>query len=214
MPPKLKAVLMQTLKVTVPLFLGIIILYFLYKGTNFKELWTTIRTADWAILSVSLLFGLSGNVIRGLRWNLIIRPLSYTPKKLNLIYAVLGNYAVNFALPRVGEIWRCTIISKKEKIPLSKLIGTLIVDRAFDTLMVLLIACVAFLLNMKTFYRNRDLFNLPDFLTSVSFYVGLVFVILVAAAVLILFKENKLVKSMWNFFVTLWKDILIVCKMK
>ncbi|MDR0799143.1 MAG: flippase-like domain-containing protein [Dysgonamonadaceae bacterium] len=214
MPPKLKALILQTLKVTIPLFLGIIILYFLYKGTNFSELWATIRSANWVILSVSLLFGLSGNVIRGLRWNLIIKSLGYYPRKLNLVYAVLGNYAVNFALPRVGEIWRCTIISKKEKVPFSKLIGTLIVDRVFDMLMVLLITLIAFLLNAKAFHRNHELFDLSPVLTSAPLYIALGLVVVIAVAILVFFKENKIVKSIQNFFTGLYKDILVVGKMK
>ena len=200
-------------KVTIPLFLGIIILYFLYKGTNFKELWADTQTANWAILSFSLLFGLSGNVIRGLRWGLIIQPLGYQPKKSNLIYAVLGNYAVNFALPRVGEIWRCTVISKKEKIPISKLIGSLIVDRAFDMIMVSLITLVAFFLNAKEFYRNMQLF-IPDQSKLLPLYIGFIVIVFITIAVFVFFKENKVVKKVRLFFVGLYQDILTIWKMK
>ena len=38
-------------------------------------------------------------------------------KTCNVIYAVLGNYAVNLVLPRVGEVWRCGMITKYDKIP-------------------------------------------------------------------------------------------------
>ena len=211
---RLKSTVIKFLKITIPLLLGIIILYFLYKGTDFKELWATIRTVNWGILSLSLLFGLSGNIIRGLRWNLIIKPLGYNPKKSNLIYAVLGNYAVNFALPRIGEIWRCTVIAKEEKIPFPKLIGTLIVDRAFDLIMVILITLLAFSLNVKEFYRNSHAFDIPDIFVSASFYIYLFIAFLAIILVFILFKENKIVKKIRLFFTDLWKDIMAVKKMK
>jgi uncharacterized protein (TIRG00374 family) len=214
MSSKFKSLLIKILKITVPLFLGIIILYFLYKGTDFKDLWSKIKTANWAILSFSLLFGLSGNLIRGLRWNLIIKPLGYNPKKSNLVYAVLGNYAVNFALPRIGEIWRCTVISKEEKIPFTKLIGTLLIDRIFDMFMVILIIVLAVFLNVKEFHRNIQNFNIPPILTSSSFYIGLLIGLLLLIAVLLLFKENKIVKKVRLFIATLWSDILSIKNMK
>ena len=214
MSPRLKSAVTRFLKITIPLFLGIIILYFLYKGTNFKELWATIRTVNWGILSFSLLFGLSGNVIRGLRWGVIIKPLGYNPKKSNLIYAVLGNYAINFALPRIGEIWRCTVIAKEEKIPFQKLIGTLIVDRVFDMIMVILITLLAFSLNVKEFYRNSHAFDIPGVFVSVSFYVYLFLALFLVVLVFVLFKENKIVKKVRLFFADLWKDMTVVRKMK
>ncbi|MDR2843827.1 MAG: flippase-like domain-containing protein, partial [Candidatus Symbiothrix sp.] len=119
----------QILKIAIPLLLGLTILYFLYRKTNINELWANIKGANWLILSFSLIFGLSANVMRGLRWELLITPLGYHPRRSNLVFAVLGNYAVNFAIPRAGEIWRCGVITQKEKIPFSKLLETLLIDR-------------------------------------------------------------------------------------
>ena len=206
--------LKEILSIIIPLVLGIVIIYFLYAGTDFDELWMYIKDANWAILTFSLIFGLLGNVIRGLRWELLIRPLGYTPKKSNLIYAVLGSYAVNFAIPRAGEIWRCGIISKEDKIPFAKLIGTLILDRLFDTLMVILFLFLAFALNVKVFLKNMQEFNLPGFLTSPLFYIGLAALTIIIVVILLFFKENKIVKKVRNFISNMWKDMLQVWKMK
>ncbi|MDR0865222.1 MAG: flippase-like domain-containing protein [Candidatus Symbiothrix sp.] len=204
----------QLLKVLIPLTLGILIIYFLYRKTDFDELWSSIKETNWWILAFSLIFGLSGNVIRGLRWNLLIKPLGYHPKVSHLIYAVLGNYAVNFAIPRAGEIWRCGVITKKEKIPFAKLIGTLLIDRLFDMLMVILFIIVAFTLNFNVFYKNRHEFNLPQIFTSSGLYLGIVILIALCIAVLVFFKETRMVKKIRNFFISMWKDMLLVWKMK
>ena len=208
--PKLK----QILKVTIPLALGIIILYFLYKDTGFKELWFNIKGANWAILTFSLIFGLSGNVIRGLRWELLINPLGYYPKRKNLIYAVLGNYAVNFAFPRAGEIWRCGMIKKEEKIPFKKLIGTLIIDRAFDMLMVMLIVLLAFAFNVSNFLKYLGKADLPDWVTSPYPYLGVLFLLILFILAVIFLKENFLVKKIRRLIVSMWNDMLVVWKMK
>jgi uncharacterized protein (TIRG00374 family) len=210
---ELKAYIIRFLKITIPLCLGIFILYILYKETNFKELWIMIQNADWAILFISLPFCLVANIIRALRWRLIILPLGYSPRRSNLIYAVLGNYAVNFAIPRGGEIWRCTVISAKEKISLSKLIGTLVVDRVFDMIMVALIILLAFLLNVKAFYLYVHKINIPGLFFSTTFYFSLLGTVALIVLLFICFRKNKYVKKLQNFFVNLWKDMLSIKKM-
>ena len=208
--PKLK----QILKITIPLALGIIILYFLYKGTDFAELWLYIKGANWAILAFSLIFGLSGNVIRGLRWELLINPLGYYPKRKNVIYAVLGNYAVNFAIPRAGEIWRCGVICKEENIPFQKLIGTLIIDRIFDMVMVMLIIFLAIAFNLSIFLRNVNYLNFPDWVTSPYPYLGALALLTLFVFAIIFFKNNFLVKKIRFLLSSMWNDMLIVWKMK
>ncbi|MDR2086265.1 MAG: flippase-like domain-containing protein [Dysgonamonadaceae bacterium] len=210
---KLKTYVIKFLKITIPLCLGIFILYILYKETNFNELWVTIQAADWVILFLSLPFCLAANIIRALRWRLLILPLGYHPKRSSLIYAVLGNYAVNFAIPRGGEIWRCTAVSAKEKISLSKLIGTLVVDRIFDMLMVALVILLAFLLNVKAFSEYVHTINLPGISLSASFYTILCVTVAVVIFVFVRFRENKYIKKTRDFFANLWKDMLSIKKM-
>ncbi len=210
LPPGIKKIL----QIVLPLALGIVVLYFLYKGTDFKELWFNIKDANWLILVFSLIFGLLGNIIRGLRWELLINPLGYTPKKSNLIYAVLGNYAVNFALPRAGEVWRCGIISKKEKIPFTKLIGTLIIDRLFDTIMVIFIILIAFFSNAAIFYKSSDRFNLPKFLISPTFYIVCLIIIALIVLILIFSKKNAFINKIKTFLSSIWEDMKMVWNMK
>ncbi|MDR2763968.1 MAG: flippase-like domain-containing protein [Tannerella sp.] len=206
--------LTQLLKIFIPLGLGIVILYFLYAKTDFNELWTNILGTNWYVLTFSLIFGLVGNLIRGLRWDLLIHPLGYQPRKSNLIYAVLGSYAVNFALPRAGEIWRCGVLAKEEKIPLTKLIGTLIVDRLFDMIMVALIFLLAILLNARIFYGNMHEFDLPEWLVSPSFYMGCLILLALIVSVMFLLRKNYVVKKIICFFATLWKDLLQIRRME
>lgn len=93
------------------------------------------------------MFGLGANIVRGLRWGLLIRSLGDKVKTCNVIYAVLGNYAVNLVLPRVGEVWRCGMITKYDKIPFTRLLGTLLIDRVSDTIMVGLITMSIIIFN-------------------------------------------------------------------
>ena len=113
-------------KTIFPLALGVLVLWLLYKDTNMAELWRLTKTANFYIIAYSLLFGLAGNIFRALRWELTIQSVGYYPKRMSLMYAVMGNYAVNFLLPRAGEVWRCGVITKYDKVPFSTTFGTLI----------------------------------------------------------------------------------------
>ena len=206
--------LRKIIKIFIPLILGIVILFFLYRNTNFSELWNIIKGANWWILSFSLIFGLMGNVFRGVRWNLLIKPLGYQPKASHLVYAVLGSYAVNFAIPRAGELWRCGMVFKKEKIPFQKLIGTIVIDRLFDVIMVGLFFLVAFVFNVKVFYKNQKLFNLPHWLTSIELYISVLLVLIIIVSGLMIFKNNRIVQRIRNFFIEMWCDMIKVWQMR
>jgi uncharacterized membrane protein YbhN (UPF0104 family) len=163
-----KKILNTAVKVFLPLILGCLLLWFLYRNMNLHEIWLTIRSGiRYDVILLSLLFGLVANTIRALRWGLLIKSLGERFKMKNLVYAVWGNYAINYVLPRVGEVWRCGIITKYEKISFPKLIGTLLIDRASDVVAVGAIILLLFVSNLgffETFFlRNPQLaVKLPD----------------------------------------------------
>lgn len=215
-----KSSLINTLiKVVLPLGLGIAIIYFLVKDIDPNELWTVLQEANWGILAFSLIFGLLGNTIRGYRWQLLIRPLGYNPKVSNLNFAIYGGYAVNFVLPRAGELWRCGIIAKEEDVPFSKLFGTMILDRVLDTITVLCISLIAFLFNMQFFIsqleQNEAAFNsILNTLKSPMLYIAIVVIILAIYVVFKFFRNNSIIKKIIDLIVGMGKDMKTIWKMK
>lgn len=112
-----------------------------FKGTN--PFW----------LVVILLAFMISNISRALRWNQLIEPLGYKPKIFNTFFATMVGYMINLALPRAGEIAKPATVTQYEKIPLEKLVGTIVVDRIFDVLMLLLVTGLTFLLQFKHLYN-------------------------------------------------------------
>ncbi|MDR1739030.1 MAG: flippase-like domain-containing protein [Candidatus Symbiothrix sp.] len=203
----------KILKIAIPLALGLLILFLLYRKTDFRALWSDIQTANWLLLSVGVTFCLIANLMRGLRWELLIRSLDYHPRRANILYAIMGNYAINFAIPRAGEIWRCSIIYQKDKIPLTKLVETLLIDRISDVFMMAPIIVIAILLNIPVFSQHLHEFQAPDFLTSWQLYVGLVIAALIGVSALILFKDNWFVRKINTVISTMRKDVKILLLM-
>lgn len=215
---KKSSLLNNLIKVVLPLGLGIAIIYYLISKIDPSQLWEILKDANWGILLFSLFFGLLGNTIRGYRWALFITPLGYSPKISNLNYAIYGGYAVNFALPRAGEIWRCGVIAKEDKIPFSKLFGTMILDRIFDTITVAIISLVAFLFNMQFFMtqleQNQTTFNtISSIFKSPLLYLAIVAAIITTYIVFRFFKENVIVRKIKGFLSSIASDLKAIWKM-
>lgn len=87
----------------------------------------------WIIIPVFFILACS-HFLRALRWRLIMEPLGYRPGIWNCFLAVLIGYLANLAVPRLGEVLKCTLLSKYEKVPAEKIVGTIVAERAFDVL--------------------------------------------------------------------------------
>jgi len=117
-----------------------------YKDQDLNRI-KSILTNDvnyfWVV--VSLLLGLLSHISRTIRWNLLIEPLGRKPRMLNTFLAVMVGYLMNLALPRMGEISRCGVIARYEKISFTKLVGTVVLERLIDVLMLLVLLAIVVL---------------------------------------------------------------------
>jgi len=133
-----------------PIGLAGALLYFTYKDIDFGKMQVDMQKAHiWAILA-TFVSAISSHLFRALRWNMLFAPVGYKPSVQNSFLAVMSGYFVNQLIPRAGEVSRCTILITSEKIPLQTSIGTVIAERGFDFVMLVLIALVAFGLEYET----------------------------------------------------------------
>jgi uncharacterized protein (TIRG00374 family) len=209
----LKKILNIIIKVFLPLILGCALLWYLYRDIDFGEIWQIIKTSvRYDILLFSLLFGLIANIIRAYRWGLLINTLGEKFKMKNLVYAVLGNYALNFVFPRVGEVWRCGIITKYEKISFTKLLGTLLIDRVADTLSVALLTMFIVIFHFgffKMFLANNPqlAISFPDgwLIISILIVIVVVWLIFTRLSHLSLVQKVKdMLLSIWEGMKSVW----------
>ncbi len=143
MNPKLKNAIRFTL------FLGIGIFFiwiFLHKLTpdQKQEILNSMRNANYWWIALAIPLGILSHYVRALRWKMLIETMDYKPRNINMFFAMIIGYFANLALPRLGEVTRCTILTKYENVPFNKSFGTVITERAFD----LLIFLILFFLNL------------------------------------------------------------------
>ncbi len=112
---------------------------------DIKGAW--LRADFWLLIPVVLIL-LASHLSRAIRWKILIQPLGYKPSLLNVYCAVLVSYIANLAIPRLGEVLKCTILSRYEKVPADKLVGTVVAERAFDLLCLVIVFTITVLLQV------------------------------------------------------------------
>lgn len=134
---------LKALKFTTLFILGILLFWWVYKDQDIDHIYAILSNeVNYFWIGVSIILGLMSHVSRTIRWNLMIEPLGHKPRLLNTFLAVMIGYLMNLALPRMGEISRCGILSRYEKISFTKLIGTVVLERLIDMLMLLILLLV------------------------------------------------------------------------
>lgn len=146
----------KTLKYLLFFAAGVAIFWWVYRDLDMEELLSQLKNLNYFWLILSVILGIFAHFLRAMRWNLLIHPLGFRPKLYNTFFAVLILYLTNLIIPRAGEVSRCTVLAKYEKIPASKLIGTVIVERMVDVIVLLFFSVLIFVLNLDVFQRFFD----------------------------------------------------------
>ncbi|MDR0796934.1 MAG: flippase-like domain-containing protein [Tannerella sp.] len=216
----LKQFFNKAIRILLPLTLGCLLLWYLYKDQDWSEMTAIVKKGvRFEIILLSLIFGPAANAVRGFRWGMLIDALGVRVKRKNTILSVYGNYAINMVLPRVGEFWRCGVIAKYEKISFSKLLGTMLVDRVMDTLVVAALTVSLFVFNIsffkKYFSKNPDVLGgFYAMFTSVWMYIGLAAVGVVIWLVFTKWEHVAVVQRGRNIVLNVWEGIKSLWKME
>lgn len=117
---------------------------------KWQQLLNALKQARlWIFFPVLFLLVLS-HWLRALRWKMLIQPLGYQPSSLNTFFGVMVGYFVNLGAPRLGEIVKCTVLARYEKVPADKLVGTIVAERAFDLLCLVIFCGVTIAIEFDT----------------------------------------------------------------
>lgn len=145
-------ILLQALKFCIFFGLGIFIIWLFQQHLTVEEkaeIRRALQSAHWRMVLWVAVFGLLSNVFRSLRWNILLEPMGYKPRFHNTFCSILVAYFANLAIPRLGEVLRCTFLYRYEKVPVQKSLGTVVSERVIDILCFLLIFVVSFAIKYR-----------------------------------------------------------------
>ncbi|MFM2258334.1 MAG: hypothetical protein RLZZ424_267 [Bacteroidota bacterium] len=175
----------------------------------------------WIVFPVFIILGLS-HFLRALRWRLIMEPLGYQPSIANTYFAVLIGYLANLAIPRLGEVLKCTILAKYEKVPAEKIVGTIVAERAFDVLSLGIVFLMALGLQFNVIeagwnqLKNQTatpLINSNEGNWKIYLYVG-IGVILLALFFILRKRIPTIVASIKQILSGIWEGVMSATKLK
>ncbi len=202
------------LKILMPLFLGGAILYWMYRGEDWQQIRHVMTDKmDWTWMLLSFPFGILAQMFRGWRWRQSLEPIGEHPRTSVSIHSIFLSYAASLLIPRVGEFTRCGVLKRYDNISFPKAIGTVVTERAIDSLLVMGITAIVLLLEMSTFgmFFRKTGTNLHTILHGFS-WAGYLVVAICGIAILILlhFLLRKL--SIYNkvkaTFSNIWQGVM------
>ncbi|MBN1197805.1 MAG: flippase-like domain-containing protein [Bacteroidales bacterium] len=154
-----KAGFLTILKFVLFLGLGILITWLSLKDlteAERNEIVKAFQTANYNWIILGLTLGIFSHILRAVRWMMFMEPMGYHPKFKNAFYSVMIGYLANLAFPRLGEVTRCGIMAKYEKIPFNRSLGTVITERAIDLLIFFLLFALMIVTQIGTISEYLD----------------------------------------------------------
>jgi len=207
----LSAQIKTILKITLPLLLGVALVWYSLSKISINELVQYFKDANYYWIGLGVLFGVLSHLSRAYRWKFMIEPLGYTLRLPNSIMAVFATYLVNYTIPRAGEITRASIITNYEGVPFEKGFGTIVAERVADMVVMLGIILITLFLEFDFIYQFfADRFN-P---TKIAFGIGVLIVGILLLYLFIKKSQSKFAIKIRSFVSGLIEGILSIFKMK
>ncbi len=172
-----------------------------------NEFYSALKNAHyWIALPVAIMIILS-HISRSMRWKLLMEPLGYKPALKNVFAVTMIGYLANAAIPRLGEILKCTFLAKYEHLKSDKLFGTIIVERSFDVFCYLIFIGITVLIQIEKVsgFLNKEIKIIT---TTTGIPLWMKFIILISIVILLIviigklfkkFPHNKVIVGINNF---------------
>ena len=139
-------------KILLPLILGGAILYWMYRGEDWERIeHVMMHEMNWTWMLLSFPFGILAQMCRGWRWRQTLEPLGEKPRTSVAIYSIFLSYAVSLVIPRIGEFTRCGVLKRWDGISFPKALGTVVTERAIDTLLMGALTGLTLLFQLSVF---------------------------------------------------------------
>lgn len=136
----------KIIKYILSIGLAAVLLYFSFRSVKWDDFMAGLRSCRWEFILLSMVLGVLSFWIRGVRWRRLLFPFDPSLSRVTCFNAVNIGYIANFVFPRIGEFVRCGIITQNscnegngKKASYDKVLGTVVMERAWDMLMLLLL---------------------------------------------------------------------------
>lgn len=201
-------------KVSLSLLLGGLILYWMYRDFNFHKISDVLfHKMDWTWMLLSFPFGVLAQLFRGWRWGQTLEPVGEHARTSVRINSIFLSYAVSLMIPRVGEFARCGILRRYDGVSFPKALGTVVTERAIDSLLVLVITGLTILLQLRVFdtFFDETGTSIDSILTqfsSAGYFVTAICGVAVLILLFFLLRRLHIYNKVKATFTGIWQGVL------
>lgn len=209
----LGTIIKHIFKAALPFVLGICILWWMYRDTNWNDFTDyVVHRMNWWWMALSLVFGVLAQQVRAWRWKLALAPLGEHPRRRVCENAIFLSYASSLFIPRIGEVARCGTLKKYDGVPFAKALGTVVTERFIDCLVILLLTACAFLSQLADvlhFLKQTGTDFGSSFVryTGTGYIVAAVCIVAVVLSVFVAFRRFSIFSRGKNAVRNLWAGI-------
>ncbi len=187
------------------------------------EIKLALKNARFYLIGPVFIILLLSHYVRALRWRLLMEPMGYKPDRANTFFVVLVGYLANQAFPRLGEVLKCTLLARYEKIPADKLVGTIILERLIDAVSLLLVFGITLAIQPGLYSQIVDtIFNsdtkketdkIPGYLIAL---IGIVVIVIIIGLWMIAKKKtfNDLLAAIKKIGSRIWQGLSTIQHLK
>ena len=201
-------------KVLMPLVLGGAILYWMYRDFDFGSIrHVLLHEMSWTWMLLSFPFGILAQAFRGWRWQQTLEPVGEKPRKSVAVNSVFLSYAASLVVPRIGEFTRCGVLTRWEGISFPKALGTVVTERAIDSLVVLLVTGSTLLFQMSifgTFFEKTgtSLDSIFQKFSATGYLVSAICVVAILILLHLLLKRLSIYNKVKTTLSGIWEGVL------
>ena len=206
--------LKKAINIAIPFVLGGGILWWMYRDTDFHAMEEILlHEMDWGWMLFSLVFGVTAQLFRGIRWKQTLEPLGEHPRMMDCIHAVFISYASSLVIPRSGELSRCGVLARYDGTSFMKSLGTVVTERVIDSLLILFITLVVILSQVAIFssFFDQTGTNVGDILrgfTTTGYIVTAICLVITLGFLWILMKRFTFMEKLKDMVNKLKEGIL------
>ena len=190
---------MKTKSLIIGLAIAILAMYFTVRNISIQELLVSFSTVDYIYLIPAAILILLSFVARTYRWQVLVSPLKQLEVK-SLYSPLMIGFMGNMLPARAGEFIRAYLLGKQQNIPITGSFATIVVERMFDTVMLLGLFSWLLLFNADVFSSGSQWSGMT--LDELAFKFGVL--ALGMLAMLFIFIYMMLFKKQWLNILVKW----------
>ena len=194
----------------VSLVLGLFLLYIVFNNIDLNLFLERLDNLDYSWIYLSMFISIFEHVVRGYRWNLLMQTKQTNLSTYITTHILIVSYFFALFIPRFNDFVRCYLISKTNDIKVSSSLGTVLSERIFDLISLLIISILFFIIEFDLFTN----FFSTYILTNISFnvYYTTIFFFVIAVIISFLYYLNKKSDAFSSKFSEFKKGVLSINK--